>query len=159
MDLEETCQRRGVRIGRYRRSILRVLADELRHATADEIHQAIRREHPTIRLATVYRTVKILEEAGALVRLDLGDGVMRYETADHTRHDHLIDQRTGAVVEFQDEHVQALLSGIAARLGYTLTDYRLNLYGFTHATDMAEGTKAAPTGTPPVAIAAGRTGG
>jgi len=152
MDLEEACHSRGVWIGRYRRSVLRALAGEQRHASVDQIHQALRLEHPKIRLATIYRTVKILEEAGVLIRLDLGDGVMRYEAADETRHDHLIDQHTGVVVEFQDERVQALLSGIAARLGYRLTDYRLNLYGSVRTADPGEARSSPP------AILAGRAG-
>lgn len=158
MDLEKACHSHGVRIGRYRRSVLRILADEQRHASVDQIHQALRREHPKIRLATVYRTVKILEEAGVLIRLDLGDGVMRYEAADDIRHDHLIDQHTGGVVEFHDERVQALLTSIAARLGYTLTGYNLNLYGSAQATGQGGLPATRPSRIPSPAILAGRAG-
>lgn len=158
MDLEEACHNRGVWVGRYRRSILHILANEQKHASVDQIHQVLRREHPKIRLATVYRTVKILEKAGVLIRLDLGDTVMRYEAADDTHHDHLIDQHTGAVVEFQDERVRTLLFGIATKLGYTLTGYRLNLYGSTHATDATGAPKATPSRLPPIVITTGRMG-
>ncbi len=157
MDLEEACHQRGLRMGEYRRSILRSLAGDQRHASVDQIHQAIRREHAGIRLATVYRTVGILEEAGVLVRVDLGDGVARYEAADQARHDHLIDQRTGTVIEFHDERIPAILHKIAASLGYDLAGYRLNLYGLARRADAAADPESLPARRRPAAVAVRRT--
>ncbi len=133
MDLEEACRHRGVRVNRYRSSILRMLAGTQRHASVDLLHQALRQEYPRMHLPTVYRAVRTLEEAGALVRLDFGDGITRYEAADQSHHDHLIDPLTGTVIEIHDERIATLIGLIVKGLGYRLTGYKLNVYGVPDA--------------------------
>ena len=94
-----------------------------------ELHRRAAAEDARISIATVYRTVRLFDEAGILERHDFGDGRARYELADQEHHDHLIDLRTGKVVEFVDPEIEALQKQIAAKLGYRLVDHRLELYG------------------------------
>ena len=99
------------------------------HPDVEELHRRAHAVDPHISIATVYRTVRLFEESGILTRHDFRDGRSRYEEAGETHHDHLIDMKTGAVVEFVDQEIEALQVAIAKRLGYRLVDHRLELYG------------------------------
>lgn len=126
---ERLCQQRGLRLNGQRRIILRVLDEAKDHPSAQEVYErALLLDHG-ISVATVYRTLRILADAGVLVRIDFGDGRMRYEEARPGRHEHLVDVCTGRVLEFRHDGIAATLRHVAARLGYQLVDYRLELFG------------------------------
>ncbi len=125
----ERCAARGLRMTEQRRTIAAVLSDSDDHPDVEELHRRSAARDPNISLATVYRTVKLLEEQGILDRLDFGDGRARYEDADRAHHDHLIDVASGAVIEFVDREIEALQRKVAERLGYELIGHRLELYG------------------------------
>ena len=129
IDLEQLCAERGLRITDQRRIIARVLADSNDHPDVEKLHERASAVDPKISIATVYRTVRLFEEAGILDRHDFGDGRARYEAAPEAHHDHLIDVETGKVVEFVDPELEALQKVIAERLGYRLVDHRMELYG------------------------------
>src|SRR6201996_6906018 len=112
-----------------RRVIARVLSDAHDHPDVEELYRRAHAVDPHISIATVYRTVRLFEEAGIIERHDFRDGRSRYEEAPNQHHDHLIDMRTGKVVEFVDEEIEALQNAIAKRLGFKLVDHRLELYG------------------------------
>jgi len=112
-----------------RRTIARVLSEASDHPDAEELHARASRLDPRISIATVYRTVKLLEEAGLLEKRDFGDGRARFEDSQRAHHDHLIDMDTGRVIEFCDPEIEALQERIARRLGYRLLGHRLELYG------------------------------
>jgi len=122
------CEARGLRMTEQRRIIARVMDDSPDHPDADALYARAMAIDPRISLATVYRTVKLFQEAGIVDRLEFGDGRARYEDAEREHHDHLIDIETGAVIEFVDPEIEALQERIAARLGYRLTGHRLELY-------------------------------
>jgi Fur family transcriptional regulator, ferric uptake regulator len=123
------CAARGLRMTEQRRTLARVIGAAKDHPDVEELHVRAVREDPKISLATVYRTVKLFEEAGILERLEFGDGRARYEDAERDHHDHLIDVNSGAVIEFVDPDIEALQERIAARLGYRLIGHRLELLG------------------------------
>ncbi len=123
------CESRGLRMTGQRRTIATVLEQSDDHPDVEELHARASRLDPGISIATVYRTVKLFEEAGILERLEFGDGRARYEDADRDHHGHLIDLATGEVIEFVDPEIEALQERIAARLGYELRGHRLELYG------------------------------
>ncbi len=129
IDLEALCQERGLRITDQRRVIARVISDADDHPDVEELYRRASAIDPKISIATVYRTVRLFEEAGILDRHDFGDGRARYEAAPEAHHDHLIDVETGKVVEFVDPELEALQKIIAERLGYRLVDHRMELYG------------------------------
>ena len=112
-----------------RRVIARVLSVAHDHPDVEEVHRRAHAVDPHISIATVYRTVRLFEEAGILTRHEFQGGRARYEEAPETHPDHLIDMKTGQVVEFVDEEIEALQAAIAKRLGYRLVDHRLELYG------------------------------
>ena len=112
-----------------RRVVARVLEDSKDHPDVEELYGRASAVDPNISIATVYRAVKLFEEAGILDRLEFGDGRARYEDAERDHHDHLIDLTSGEVVEFVDEEIERLQERIAARLGYELRGHRLELYG------------------------------
>ena len=112
-----------------RRVIARVLSEAEGHPDVEELHRRAATADARISIATVYRTVRLFDEAGILERHDFGDGRARYELADQEHHDHLIDLRTGMVVEFNDDQIEALQKQVAERLGYNLVDHRLELFG------------------------------
>lgn len=118
----------GFRLTEQRRTIAQVLQDAEDHPDVEELHARAVAADPRISIATVYRTVKLFEEAGFLAKHEFGDGRARYETADREHHDHLIDLTTGEVIEFIDEEIEALQERIAAKLGYDLRGHRLELY-------------------------------
>ena len=129
IDLEQLCADKGLRITEQRRIIARVLSESDDHPDVELLHERANKIDSGISIATVYRTVRLFEEAGILDRHDFGDGRARYEAAPEAHHDHLIDVETGKVVEFIDPEIEALQKQIAAKLGYRLVDHRLELYG------------------------------
>lgn len=120
---------KGLRMTDQRRVVARVVGEADDHPDVEELHARALKLDPRISLATVYRTVKLFEEAGILERLEFGDGRSRYEDAERDHHDHLIDVNSGQVIEFVDPEIEALQEKIAARLGYRLIGHRLELLG------------------------------
>jgi Fur family ferric uptake transcriptional regulator len=129
IDIEALCAERGLRITEQRRVIARVLSESSDHPDVERLHERAVAVDPRISIATVYRTVRLFEEAGILDRHDFGDGRARYEAAPEAHHDHLIDVETGKVVEFVDPELEALQRQIAEKLGYRLVDHRMELFG------------------------------
>ena len=127
--ITERCAAKGLRMTGQRRVIARVLEISDDHPDVEELHARAAARDPKISIATVYRTVKLLEEAGILDKLEFGDGRARYEDAERAHHDHLIDVESGTVVEFVDPEIEALQERIAEKLGYGLVGHRLELYG------------------------------
>jgi Fur family ferric uptake transcriptional regulator len=127
--IEKACVDKGMRMTGQRRVIARVLSDAHDHPDVEELHRRAVKVDPRISIATVYRTVRLFQEAGILARHDFGDGRARYEEVPEAHHDHLIDTRTGRVIEFHDDEIEELQRKIAAKLGYRLVDHRLELYG------------------------------
>ena len=127
--IEKLCIDKGLRMTEQRRVIARVLSDAHDHPDAEELHRRAAAIDNRISIATVYRTVRLFEEAGILERHDFRDGRSRYEEAPEEHHDHLIDLSTGKVIEFRDEEIERLQELIAERLGFKLIDHRLELYG------------------------------
>jgi Fur family ferric uptake transcriptional regulator len=125
----ERCEAQGLRLTEQRRIIATVLEEADDHPDVEELYARASALDPNISLATVYRTVKLFEEAGILEKLDFRDGRARYEDAERDHHDHLIDLYSGEVIEFVDEEIEALQDRIAAKLGYELKGHRLELYG------------------------------
>ncbi len=123
------CEAKGLRMTDQRRIVARVIQAAEDHPDVEELYNRASRIDPKISIATVYRTVKLFEEAGILDRLEFGDGRARYEDAERDHHDHLIDMNSGEVVEFVDPEIEALQTRIAERLGYKLIGHRLELYG------------------------------
>ncbi|MCZ4260172.1 MAG: Fur family transcriptional regulator [Limimaricola soesokkakensis] len=123
------CEQNGLRLTEQRRVIAQVLEAADDHPDVEELHARAAAEDARISLATVYRTVKLFEEAGILEKHEFGDGRARYETTDREHHDHLIDMHSGEVIEFVDDEIEALQERIAERLGYKLIGHRLELYG------------------------------
>ncbi|MEN8895252.1 MAG: Fur family transcriptional regulator [Yoonia sp.] len=122
------CEDQGLRMTEQRRTIAGVLEAATDHPDVEELYNRASAADPRISLATVYRTVKLFEEAGILEKHEFGDGRARYETTDREHHDHLIDMNTGEVIEFVDPDIEALQEKIAAKLGYRLMGHRLELY-------------------------------
>ncbi|HEY9092827.1 Fur family transcriptional regulator [Parasphingorhabdus sp.] len=129
IDLEKLCAEKGLRITDQRRVIARVISDAEDHPDVETLHERASEVDPRISIATVYRTVRLFEEAGILDRHDFGDGRARYEAVPEAHHDHLIDVETGNVIEFVDPELEALQKQIAEKLGYRLVDHRMELYG------------------------------
>lgn len=127
--LEKLCIEKGMRMTDQRRVIARVLSSADDHPDVEELHRRAHAIDPHISIATVYRTVRLFEESGIIERHDFRDGRSRYEETPTHHHDHLIDMKTGKVVEFVDEEIEALQHAIAKKLGYKLIDHRLELYG------------------------------
>jgi len=127
--IEQLCVDKGLRMTEQRRVIARVLSEAADHPDAEELYKRASAIDPHISIATVYRTVRLFEDAGILTRHDFQGGRSRYEESPETHHDHLIDMKTGKVVEFVDEEIEALQAAIAKKLGYRLVDHRLELYG------------------------------
>lgn len=127
--VEERCLEKGLKMTDQRRVIARVLSESDDHPDAGEVYRRAVQVDDRISMATVYRTVRLFEEADVLERHDFGDGRARYEEVSEDHHDHLIDIRTGKVIEFQNEKIEALQREVAAQLGYRLVDHRLELFG------------------------------
>lgn len=127
--IEDRCAANGLRMTEQRRVIARVLQRSDDHPDVEELYARAAAVDPKISIATVYRTVKLFEEAGILDKLEFGDGRARYEDAERDHHDHLIDMNSGEVIEFVDPEIEALQERIAEKLGYRLKGHRLELYG------------------------------
>jgi Fur family transcriptional regulator, ferric uptake regulator len=127
--LEELCAERGMRMTDQRRVIARIIADAEDHPDVEELHRRSVRIDPKISISTVYRTVKLFEDAGIITRHDFRDGRSRYETVPEEHHDHLIDLKSGDVVEFHSPEIEALQERIAREHGFRLVGHRLELYG------------------------------
>lgn len=123
------CAAKGLRMTGQRRIIAAVLEESPDHPDVEELYTRASARDAGISIATVYRTVKLFEEAGILDKLEFGDGRARYEDAEREHHDHLIDLNSGEVIEFCDPEIEALQEKIAAKLGYTLKGHKLELYG------------------------------
>lgn len=123
------CEAKGLRMTEQRRVIARVLEAADDHPDVEELYNRASAVDPRISLATVYRTVKLFEEAGILEKLEFGDGRARYEDAERDHHDHLIDIQSGEVIEFVDDEIEELQERIARKLGYELRGHKLELYG------------------------------
>jgi Fur family ferric uptake transcriptional regulator len=126
--IEHLCAAKGMRMTEQRRVIARVVADSADHPDVEELHRRAAAVDSRISISTVYRTVKLFEDAGIIARVDFRDGRSRYEPLPDEHHDHLIDLRSGKIMEFRDEEIEALQAAIAKRLGYRLVDHRLELY-------------------------------
>ncbi len=133
--LEELCIERGMKMTEQRRVIARVLSDATDHPDVEELFRRSASVDENISIATVYRTVRLFEEAGLLDRHDFGDGRARYEESSDDHHDHLIDVHTGKVIEFHDEEVEELQRKIAEKHGFKLVDHRMELYGVSLKND------------------------
>ena len=127
--LEKLCLEKGMRMTDQRRVIARVLSAADDHPDVEEVYRRATAIDSNISIATVYRTVRLFEEAGILERHDFRDGRSRYEEVPDVHHDHLIDLKSGKVFEFRNEEIEALQREVARRLGFKLVDHRLELYG------------------------------
>ena len=128
IDLEALCAEKGLRITEQRRVIARVLSAADDHPDVEELHRRAAKIDPRISIATVYRTVKLFEEAGIIESREFKGGRTRYEPTTEEHHDHLIDIESGDVLEFQDAELEALQAKIAERMGFRLIDHRMELY-------------------------------
>jgi len=126
--LEQLCQEKGLKMTEQRRIIARVLSDSDDHPDVELLHRRATAIDPRISVATVYRTVRLFEEANILQRHDFGEGRARYEETSDSHHDHLIDVQSGRVIEFQNEEIENLQRKVAEKLGYRLVGHRLELY-------------------------------
>lgn len=128
MSLEQNCIDKGMRMTEQRRVIARVLEAAHDHPDTEELHRRAASVDAKISISTVYRTMALFEEAGIIERHDFRDGRSRYETVPESHHDHLINMKTGEVIEFRNEQIEALQEVIAKELGFKLVDHRLELY-------------------------------
>jgi Fur family ferric uptake transcriptional regulator len=127
--IEKQCIEKGMRMTDQRRVVARVLSAAEDHPDVEELYHRAAAVDPNISLATVYRTVRLFEEAGVVERHDFGDGRSRYEEAGSDHHDHLINIKTGEVLEFFDEEIEKMKEALAEKLGYKLVGHKLELYG------------------------------
>ena len=125
----QRCEQKGLRMTSQRKIIAQVLEDAADHPDVEELYKRASKIDLTISIATVYRTVKLFDEAGILDKLEFGDGRARYEDAEREHHDHLIDINSGRVIEFMDTDIEKLQEKIAQKLGYKLMGHKLELYG------------------------------
>ncbi|CAA7618123.1 Ferric uptake regulation protein [Magnetospirillum sp. LM-5] len=133
--IEQRCIDKGMKMTDQRRVIARVLSESADHPDVEEVYRRSTEIDPRISIATVYRTVRLFEEAAILERHDFGDGRARYEEAASEHHDHLIDMQSGKVIEFTSPEIEALQREIARRYGYKLVGHRLELYGVAAPAD------------------------
>ena len=126
--LEQLCLDKGLKMTEQRRVIARVLSDSDDHPDVEQVYRRATEIDPHISIATVYRTVRLFEEANILARHDFGDGRSRYEEMPGTHHDHLIDLQSGRVIEFRNDEIEKLQHFVAEQLGYELVGHRLELY-------------------------------
>ena len=127
--IEERCKQKGVKLTDQRKLIAQTMSNSRDHPNVDELHKRISKIDSKVSIATVYRTVKLFEEAGILTKHDFRGGKARYEELPDNHHDHLIDVQSGEIVEFVDEEIEKLQETVAEKLGYQLIDHRLELYG------------------------------
>ena len=127
--IEQKCLSKGVKLTDQRKVIAQVMSESSDHPDVDELYNRVSKIDPKISIATVYRTVKIFEEAGILAKHDFKGGKARYEAMIESHHDHLIDVKTGEIIEFVDDEIEKLQKKVAEKHGYTLVDHKLELYG------------------------------
>ena len=127
--IENKCIKKGVRLTDQRKLIAKIMSESDDHPDVDELHKRVHKLDPKISIATVYRTVKLFEEAGILAKHDFKGNKARYEEASPEHHDHLIDVNTGEITEFVNDDIEELQKQVAEKLGYKLVDHRLELYG------------------------------
>ena len=127
--IENKCIEKGVRLTDQRKLVARVMSESEDHPDVDELHKRVNALDSKISIATVYRTVKLFEEAGIIAKHEFKGTKARYEEASQDHHDHLIDVNTGQIVEFVNEDIEKLQKKVAEKLGYKLVDHRLELYG------------------------------
>jgi|TARA_Y100001949_G_scaffold95090_1_gene80262 Fur family ferric uptake transcriptional regulator len=128
-NIEDKCIKKGVRLTDQRKLIAKVMSESYDHPDVDELHKKVSKLDAKISIATVYRTVKLFEEAGIVSKHDFKGTKARYEQAPKEHHDHLIDVNTGEITEFVNEDIEKLQKQVAEKLGYKLVDHRLELYG------------------------------
>ena len=128
-DIENECIRKGLRLTDQRKLIAKVMSESENHPDVDELYQRVNKLDSKISIATVYRTVKLFEEAGIIAKHDFKGSKARYEQTSEEHHDHLIDINTGEITEFVNEDIEKLQKKVAEKLGYKLVDHRLELYG------------------------------
>ena len=133
--IEQKCLAKGVKLTEQRKIIAKIISEskseygESDHPDVDELYNRVSKVDPKISIATVYRTVKLFEEAGILTKHDFKGGKARYETMIESHHDHLIDIKTGEIIEFVDDEIEKLQKKVAEKYGYKLVDHKLELYG------------------------------
>ena len=128
-DVENKCKQKGVRLTDQRKLIAKVMSESENHPDVDELHKKVIKLDSKVSIATVYRTVKLFEEAGIVSKHDFKGNKSRYEQAPEEHHDHLIDINSGEIIEFVNEEIEKLQKQVAEKLGYRLVDHRLELYG------------------------------
>ena len=127
--IEKKCIAKGVKLTDQRRVIAKVMSESSDHPNVDELYKRVNMVDPKISIATVYRTVKLFEESGILAKHDFKGGKARYEELNESHHDHLIDVKTGEIIEFVNEDIERLQKKVAEKYGYDLVDHKLELYG------------------------------
>ena len=127
--IENKCTQQGVRLTDQRKLIAKVMSESTNHPDVDELHKRVNKIDSKISIATVYRTVKLFEEAGIVAKHDFKGTKARYEELNEGHHDHLIDVKTGEIIEFVDEEIEKLQKKVAKKYGYELVDHKLELYG------------------------------
>ena len=128
-DIEGKCKQKGVRLTDQRKLIAKVMSESESHPDVDELHKKVSKFDSKISIATIYRTVRLFEEAGIVSKHDFKGSKSRYEQAPEEHHDHLIDINSGEITEFVNEEIEKLQKQVAEKLGYRLVDHRLELYG------------------------------
>jgi Fur family ferric uptake transcriptional regulator len=139
--LEQLCLDKGLKMTEQRRIIARVLSDSADHPDVEQVYRRATEIDPRISIATVYRTVRLFEEANILARHDFGEGRARYEEMPSAHHDHLIDLQTGRVIEFRNDEIEKLQRFVAEELGYELVGHRLELYAIQRGAQRKTGSK------------------
>ena len=127
--IAEKCKRKGIKLTDQRKLIAKIMSDSKDHPNVDELYKRVSAINSKISIATVYRTVKLFEEMGIVTKHDFKGGKARYEELSESHHDHLIDIKTGEIVEFVDQDIENLQTKIAKKFGYELVDHKLELYG------------------------------
>ena len=127
--IEQKCLAKGVKLTDQRRVIAQVMSESTDHPDVDELYNRVSKIDPKISIATVYRTVKLFEESGILTKHEFKGGKARYEELNESHHDHLIDVKSGEIIEFVDDEIEKLQKKVAEKHGYTLVDHKLELYG------------------------------
>ena len=128
-NIEKKCKSKGVKLTDQRRVIAKVMSESNDHPNVDELYNRVSKIDEKISIATVYRTVKLFEESGILAKHDFKGGKARYEELNEGHHDHLIDIKSGEIIEFVDNEIEELQKKVAEKYGYTLVDHKLELYG------------------------------
>ena len=129
ISIEQKCLDKGVKLTEQRKVVAKVMSQSEDHPDVDELYKRVSQIDPKISIATVYRTVKLFEESGILAKHEFKGGKARYEELNESHHDHLIDIKTGEIIEFVDDDIEKLQKKVAEKYGYELVDHKLELYG------------------------------